>query len=298
MNIIVQWLKQHEHQWVLIPLMLLTFSCLTFAVYHYAIIEPINRGGSPIGVDWLFGLRPALVRLLTGGSPYISDGWYVFAPPWVLILYTPFLLLSPELGAAVVIVLGWFAFMFAAVRLGAKPVALVALSLSYPVLHASGQANIDHLIPLSLLLPPQLGLFFVVAKPQLGIGIALYWLFQAFERGGWQEVIRVFSPVTVALLVTFSFYGFYFLRGSLLLGSGHAISMFPYSLPFAIWLLSFAIRKRQPSAAMAASPLFSPYVGRYSWAVSFYGLLNHPKEMVIAVLLFWGGWAFQSLTGS
>ena len=45
-------------------------------------------------------------------------------------------------------------------------------------------------------LPTPIGLIFAVTKPQVGIGIAIYWFIHIFKTKGFWAVAKTFAPVT------------------------------------------------------------------------------------------------------
>src|SRR5690606_38971700 len=80
--------------------------------------------------------------------------------------------------------------------------------------------NIDWLPLVGFVLPPQIGLFFILIKPQMGLAVALFWLVEAWREGGLREVIRVFGPVGAALALSLALYGLWPLRSSQEVGLG------------------------------------------------------------------------------
>jgi hypothetical protein len=72
---------------------------------------------------------------------------------------------------------------------------------SPPVIFDLWAGNINAFVMLGFILPPQWGLFLVTLKPQIGGGISIYWLVDAWRKGRFKEVARVFLPVM-------SFFGF------------------------------------------------------------------------------------------
>jgi hypothetical protein len=161
----------------------------------------------PMGADWSIYFRPAALQMIRFQTPYSIEGFY--NPPWTLLPLIPFALLPERLGGMVISFFTLLGYGYAAYRMGARPLTLAILLTSPPALMAVYNANVEWLAVLGFILPPYLGLFFVMMKPQIGAGVALFWLIQAFRSGGIRQVLVVFSPVTIAFLLSFLIFGLY-----------------------------------------------------------------------------------------
>ncbi|MBN1312574.1 MAG: hypothetical protein JXB30_14255 [Anaerolineae bacterium] len=239
-------------------------------------------------VDWECVFRPAARDLVLTGNPYqIEDGGFLNAP-WALIPLIPLAFLPVNIGYGILTVIGLYCFGYTAYRFGAKPITLAIFLLSPPVLHCLLQGNIDWLVLLGFVLPPQIGLLLVVLKPQMGSVVALFWLVEAFRKEGWREVIRVFWPVTLALGVSFVLYGLWPLSFSRELTHWWNASLWPASIPIGMGLLVASLRKRDIGYAMGASPCLSPYVLLHAWSGSLMAIVRLPYETLAVVVALWG----------
>jgi len=239
----------------------------------------------PPGIDWRDTFRPAARELFFGRNPYKIVGFYY--PTWSLLPLIPLAVLPEQVGRAVLLAISMFAFGFTAYRLGARPVALSAFMLSPPVIHCLLNANIDWMPLVGFVLPPQIGLFLVVIKPQVGSAVALFWFVQAWRKGGLWEVVRVFGPATAGLLLSFAVFGLWPLRFERTLGFWWNASLWPASIPVGLALLVAAIRKRKAEYAMAAAPCLSPYVLLHSWAGALVSIVSLEVETLSAVVGLW-----------
>jgi hypothetical protein len=246
----------------------------------------------PTAYDWRSFFRPAALALLSGHSPYTVPGY--FGPPWALIPVIPFAVLPPALGGACVFVLTLLSWCLVARRLGASWLVVAVLALSPHVITGAIFGNLDWLAIIGFILPPQIGLFFILIKPQVGIGLALFWLWQAWRTGGAREAVRVFAPVTIALLLSFLLFGFWPTRVGSLSAAAWNVSLWPYSIPIAFVLLVAAIQNKKAGLSISASPFFSPYLASITWPVAILGLLPN-QVLVIAATA--GMWVIQLLTG-
>jgi hypothetical protein len=240
----------------------------------------------PSDTDWRWTFRPAARALISGHSPYEVESF--FNPPWGLLPLLPIALLPEGVGRAINMILTLAAFAFTAIRLGAKPVSFFFFMISPPVVHCLLTANIDYLVTLGFVLPPQIGLFFVLIKPQIGGAVALYWLVESWRRGALREVIRIFWPITVASLISFLLFGLWPLRtfGRSVDVSWNA-SLWPASIPLGLGLLTAAIHRQRVEYAMGASPCLSSYLALQSWVGALVALVSSVPETVAAVIGFW-----------
>jgi hypothetical protein len=236
------------------------------------------------GVDHSLFFRPAALELASGHSPYTVTGFY--SAPWVLLPYLLALLLPERLASFALMLLSLCAFGFAALRLGAKPLAFALFVFSPHILRTAMHGNTDWMVALGFVLPPQIGLFLVLAKPQIGAAIAAFWLCEA-ARAGWREVLRVFGPVMLALLFSFVLFGLWPLAGAQAITMPYNTAAWPYAVPVGLGLLAHAIRVRKPNLAILAGPLLTPYEAVFSWAVGLLGLLPGQVEFIAGVVGLW-----------
>lgn len=239
----------------------------------------------PQAVDWHGAFRPAALEILHGRSPFNADGFY--HAPWSLIPLIPLAILPEPIGRAILVLTSLISYAYIAYRLGAKPIAIVFLLLSPPVLHLVINGNLDWLAAFGFILPPQWGLFFIAIKPQMGIAVAPFWLIEAWRRGGIKLVIKTFMPFTVALLLSFAFFGLWPLGATRTTDLWWNSSLWPVSIPIGLALFVASIRKRKIEYAMAASPCLSPYVLLHSWVGAFLAIVSSTPETIAAVVGLW-----------
>ena len=166
----------------------------------------------PFGPDWTDTFRPAAREMIRGGNPHELPPPRFLNATWALLPLVPLTLFSVEIGGAIFLLMSITGFAVAAYRVGASPIALAVFLISPPVMHSILNGNIDWMPLLGFTLAPQIGLFFVVIKPQIGVAIAAFWLVECWRAGGFKEVMRVFAPVSIALLITFALYGLWPLK--------------------------------------------------------------------------------------
>ena len=259
----------------------------------------------PAGADWHETFRPAALALLHGNSPYgLANGVEAsfkasnfYNAPWTLLPLLPLALLPEALGRALLLMGTLIAFAYTAHKLGAKPLATTALLLSPPVVHCALVGNVDWLVALGFVLPPQIGLFFVLVKPQMGWVVALFWLVEAWRTGGWRAVLRTFAPVTGVMLLSFVIFGLWPLRLERQLSIWWSASLWPMSIPVGLGLIAAALRQRRIQFAMAASPCLSPYLMMHSWVAALLAIVTALPEMLAVVAGFWILILLRALSG-
>ena len=232
--------------------------------------------------DWW--VYPTTLKLvLSGNSPY--DNAYYHNPPWTVILLAPLALLPTKLGEAFVLVIGLTAYAMIARHFGAGLFTMIVFILSPPILFDLYAGNITWLAMLGLLMPPWLGLFFVLSKPHLGIGIAIYWLVIAWRSGGIRNILKVFGPVAFAFLLSYLLFGTWFLKSSWLTEVPFNKSIFPYGIAIGLVLLYLAISREELKLAAASSPFFAPYFPLHGWGLLMIGLLPNAWLILLANLI-------------
>lgn len=240
-------------------------------------------------VDWVYAFRPAVWEMLSGHTPYTIPG--VYNPPWTFILLIPLALIPPKLGAILLTFITFFSLLFIALRLGGNTyIALSFLLIPQIAFKTITNPNIDFLAAFGFILPPQIGLFFLAIKPQIGIAVAFFWLIEAWRKGGSKEVIRVFAPVSIALFISFLLFGPYMLKAVHLIDrdtTWYSYPLWPYTLPVGLAILLLAIKREEKKFSITASPFVSPYVASYTYPFALLGLVNNRLYYLSAYIGFW-----------
>lgn len=238
----------------------------------------------PMRHHWYEIFRPAALALAGLKDPYSVQNF--FNPPWALIPVIPFALLPERIGFALLGSTTLFAFGYVARRMGASWLVTVAFLLLPHTLYNAIQVNVDWLVAIGFLMPPQIGLFFVLIKPQIGFFIALFWLVEAWRKGGFREVVRVFMPVSIAFLISFVVFGPYFMKSEgMILQEGK--SFWPWSIPIGLVLLFLSLKFRKLGPSILAGPFLSPYTQPYTWPLALLGLFPNKIFMLLGVIFLW-----------
>jgi hypothetical protein len=224
--------------------------------------------------------------MLAGESPYSVDIFY--AAPWGLIPLIPFALLPYPIGRALLFLVSLLAFAYTARHFGAGRFTLLLFLFSAAVVGCLNNGNIVWLPLLGAILPPQYGLILLAIKPQVGIGLGLYWCVTIWRKDGFWAMIRIFTPVLTLIALSVMMYGFWFLRFGLTLErSRDNMSLGWSGVLIGVILLMQAIRTGEKAGALASAPLLSPYVLQFTWAALLVPFLKCPRCSTILFILLW-----------
>ena len=260
-------------------LIVLLFSALTAAFYF----SPIATG-----VDWRESFRAGVLQVLSGKSPYYPETGFVH-PPWALIPLFPLALLPERLGSSINSVLTITVLFLVAYKLGARPVALFLFVSTPQLIFSAMNSNIDWLVGLGLLMPPWLGMPFVLIKPQVGAAIAIYWIIEAWRNDGWKAAVKI-SALTICLaLLSVLMFGRNLMGYKILLTYRRVwdFNIFPWGLPIGFALMYWALKKRIQGFALLAGPFITSYIGFYSLPVSILGALPDNRLFLMLVAALW-----------
>lgn len=244
---------------------------------------------SPSEINWRESFYAAGQLVLHGHSPYGTA--LFFNPPWALLLVGPLTLLPYVWGKITLSVLTTICMAYAALRLGASRLTLACFLMSKPAFLLFSEVNLDGLVMLGLVLPPEWGLLLVMLKPQLGAGVAMFWAVEAWRTGGARKVIRTFLPLILLTTVSLFVFGNWMaFVGGVPASHGNA-SLFPLGLCIGVALLVHAIRSRQLRFAIPSTPFLSPYVGATSWSFALLPLVTDRWLSLAVSLSTWAAFA-------
>lgn len=283
MNLELSLQRVRENKWIGILSIVLAVCVLWTAAY----LLSVNR---EFGVDWHIVFRPAALELASGRSPYglnIPDNVMRFYnAPWTLLPLLPIALLPPAVGQATMVTLIIVSLVYVAYRFDASPTAILAFMLSIPVLLTLDNLNLEFMVLLGLILPPQIGLFFLVVKPQMSIGYIVYLAYKQWKEGGIRQAAKVFWPVSVATLLSFIPFGFW-PRWMLVANEVHDSNIWPVGLVIGFSFLYLAITNEDERKAITSSPFLSPYVSPMSWMISLIEAMKNEKLMIVLSISTW-----------
>ena len=229
--------------------------------------------------DWFATFDPAARGLFQGRLPY--EQHFVLTPPWAILALAPFVLFPPNIARGLVLVASLSVLIYTAWRLHAPKIAMIALLISPTAIGSLLAGNLDAFVLAGIFLPPLWGLFFLVIKPQVGIGVVIYYLTQAWQSNKWMGIIRTFSPVLIAYIISGILFPVWINRMIYKPSDVWNRSIFPYGIPLGLFFLWLSVKRRNAFFALAAAPFLSPYLTFYTYLMVQIGLLHEDVEKVI-----------------
>lgn len=251
-----------------------TLTAILLALFF---ISPASDGGDFAAFYY------AGATLLRGQSVYTIAGYY--SPIGVALLIAP-LTIFPLLTAFKVFEAVSVA-LFCAVFFSLTdkwPILLLAV-LSPFVLLVLQWGNIEAIVMAALLAPAPLAVLLALLKPQMGAFLAIYILWREWRAEGVKRALIVAAPAALMYAVSFALDMF---ARPMPINAAWNISIFPFGVPVALWLMWRAFMRRDESAALAATVFTSPYVC-LSWAALIPASLRSWKW---AAVLFVAMWAY------
>lgn len=259
--------------------------CLAFTLFALCIVIAKQLGGYPC--DWDV-YRYAVRHFLTGRDPYqIPLGTQFHNPPWTLFLLLPFAILPEPFDMALVTSVAILVYAYVAVKFHATPMTLTLLLTSLPVIQCIIYGQIDWLVVLGFVLPPQIGILFAVIKPQVGIGMVIYWVYSAWKSNGISAVAKLLGPALCVFGCSLLGFGFWPLRWFDTNTVGGVSSLWPHLVPVGLGLLMAALQQRNTKLAIAAAPCLSPHVWSYSYVGILITLVDKPWILAVVSAGLW-----------
>jgi hypothetical protein len=229
-------------------------------------------------------------NVLAGQNPYTDPRYY--SPIWVAIAFAPLALLPEELAWR--LYAGVSFVLYAVILFRLLPNRRLAwLALLSPFLFAHlWNGNIEWAVLWGIVLPPPLGMWLLLAKPQMALGVVLLIVWQLRPKP--RALLITFVPVGLVLLV------------SVVLGMGRLAdftqlglwntSLFPFSVLIGLPLLIYALRKNQTAPALVAGPLCSPYVLSTTWVAVLPLAAQHWLVLIPVIIVCWA-WELNHVFG-
>jgi len=193
-------------------------------------------------------------------------------PPWAVFVFAFFNLFPLPMSVLMQTCI-YFAVITAVLfKFGGSTRTVIVTLTSFVALDSALELNIEWLVYLGLLLPPEFSGIFFLIKPQAAFG---YWF--SFQR---RTLVQAIIVLLIALLVSFVLWGAWPMNMlnavQAVTISGNAYSLFnvaplhflpaPISILIGLWLAWRAFRRHDPILGILAWLFFTPYV-------AFYGLL-------------------------
>ncbi len=250
-----------------------------YALLAVFLVVAVWIGSLVPNADWYATFDPAGRGFLHGQSPYQQSGF--LNPPWTVLILLPFVLFPVNIARGLVLVVTLAVWVYIAWHLNSNWLAFVALLVSPTAIGSLLASNLDAFVVSGIFLSPVYGLFLLMIKPQIGFGISLYYLVDAWKTNRFLGVVRRFAPIALAYIAGLMLFPVWLSR---LFGQFSNIwnrSIFPYGIPLGAFFLWLAIRRKNVWFALVSAPFFSPYLTFYTYLIVQIGLLHEEVEKVI-----------------
>jgi len=229
--------------------------------------------------DWSGTYDAAARGFLHGHSPYEQP--LFVNPPWAVLVLAPFALFPPNLARGLILVCSLASLIYVAWRLRAPWLAMAAVLLSPTAVASLLAANLDALVLLGMFLLPTWGLFVLLIKPQIGLGVAIYHLVETWRTSQFVGVLRAFAPILLASVVAAFLFPAWIDRMVHKPANVWNRSLFPYGVPIGLFFLWLSLRTRNAYFALASTPFFAPYLTFPTYLVVQMSLLHEDVEKIV-----------------
>ena len=259
---------------------------LTLAVCHTFVV---NIG---IPADWTT-YRLASRALVEGRSPYDLDNDYQFYnPPWALLPLIPFAYLSYPYDSIGILVLGLVGVVGFCYWVGIPGKNALVWLTTPPIIGGVIVGQIDWMVLFGFTsqCPDSLAYFFLLIKPQVGLGVAIYRFIESCRTRGVLRALYDAFPAVGCLVLSFFIYGFWPLNCVAMAERESTMwytTLWPQALVAGIPLLYLALSKRNMRYAMVAAPCLSNHVLPSSWMGALLALEHKPKLLAVVSISMW-----------
>lgn len=264
----------------IIPYLLILVAVLAMVLaLHYVRISDSMR--DVYGVDYRLFFQPAL----HSSNPYDIKGF--FNPFWLL----PFAAITEVFGVYQVdvwVTMNICLFLFVYLKMKVPTWAILPLFFFSGAVWSCFVGNAEGLVALGLILPPPIGLIFLMMKPQIGMALLAYYMLDSVLHTAvdWRKFLKLIAPLAVVGVVSVLIYGLWFTHSALVMGMDHnSIHFFPYGLPMGIALIVAGVSRKNIGYALMAIPLTTPYMIFHTWSFPILGAVlvaNAEWECVVA----------------
>lgn len=229
--------------------------------------------------DWHGTFDGVARSLFQNRSPYSQPG--LKSPPWAAVLLAPFALFPQQIARGLMLVFTLGVWLYAAWRMQAPRLAVIAMLVSPTAIGSLLAANIDALVLLGVFLPATWGLFLLVLKPQIGFGPGLFDAVEAWRERRIRGIVLTFAPVVIGVVISAILFPVWIQRLEVQTASVWNRTLFPFGVPLGLALLWLSFRRRNAMFALAATPFLAPYVSFPTYVVVQLGLLHPDVDRVV-----------------
>jgi hypothetical protein len=217
-----------------------------------------------------------------GMNPYTGHG--PFFPASALFYFSVISLLPEPIAFRVTIFISTLVYCAVLYQFSGHNLINTAIGLASPILlYNVFYTNIEWIVFLATIVNPLIGFLLAMTKPQIGGVLAVVLLIVIYRRYGFKVAVGMCIVQLLILLGSFA----WGLTWGIAVPVWGNFNLFPWGLLLGIPLAGFAIFKCDYAAALAASPLLSPYVTPQSWVAVLPLLVRRRWVVAITVVAMW-----------
>lgn len=191
--------------------------------------------------------------ILSGINPYTVPGFY--SPLYVAVGFALLALLPLPIAFRLFAGLVFLSFGLAFYALTNHQIKMTVLLMCSPFpLMTAWYGNLESLVLIGSIVAPVIGIWFVMVKPQIGLIVALLFIWQART---WRGIARLIIPVGCLYALSFAL-GMW---RTTPIAEVWSIRLWPLGLAIGIPAAIIALRKRRVDWALFAGPFVAPYLG-------------------------------------
>jgi hypothetical protein len=215
-------------------------------------------------------------------GPYAVPG--VYNPPWTFAILAPVALFPLEQAEAIHFAVSLFAIAFVLRRLDVPLAGAAGFVCSLPVVLSLCYGQLEWLVLAALLLPARWGILLALIKPQVGIGLVVWWLVEAHrERHLWRTV----EPLVACLACAFIVWRW----PMQLLAPPHTIAnatFWPWLVPVGVWAFWRLLERPSLGPALLVGPCLSSHLTPGSWSGVMLAVARKPWAIWATNAVTWG----------
>ncbi len=258
------WLRRLDRRWIIVAAIGLG---LALAV--------------PYTVDFQ-AFYDASRALLSGQNPYSVERF--LNPLHVAILFVPLAILPFGVAYRLQAGLAFVCYVVAMWRLLGRRWDLTWLSLLAPFAWLIAfYGNIDWMVLLGATLPPPIGLWLVLTKPQEGLVVAAILILEEWRLQGLKRALLMTGPVALMMGLSWQLG----MAQTGVVAQPWNLSAWPYGLMIGVPVAVFALLRQDRKVGLLASPFLSPYVSALNWSVALPAFMRNRHWAGVAVILSW-----------
>ncbi len=236
--------------------------------------------------DWRYVFHPVSAR---PWNPYSIKGFV--NPPWVALILYPISFFSEAVSLAINAGLNMAIFTLLILKRRGNLFSLLLTLTSLPFLSLLANGSIEWIPALGFVLQGEIGMIFLLGKPQSGVLAAWVWL-----RERLMETIFVLMGVGI---VSFLVWGNWIekalenVKGMPGMSEVN-VSLFPWSIPIGVVLIIYLLKHKSVNAiddeilAVLATLCIAPYFVPHSLSILFALLsISHQRIASVAWFLLW-----------